>query len=169
MLARRWNRSLDISMRVETTLNGRCGPMLRTPNGNLYALYYNYDGSGNGYVGVYIVTNGVGALARPFGEQKIAGWSNVRVDLRLAYDVRTRTFTAWWKDDGTVDALGNPVDNPLEWTELHTWQDADASFAGTYEYGPFVSGATANHLSQFAISRIEVTLRRDSGTVITFR
>lgn len=170
MLARRWNRSLDISMRVETTLNGRCGPMLRTPNGNLYALYYNYDGSGNGYVGVYIVTNGVGALARPFGEQKIAGWSNVRVDLRLSYDVRTRTFTAWWKDgDGAVDALGNPVDNPLEWTELHTWQDADASFAGTYEYGPFVSGATANHLSQFAISRIEVTLRRDSGTVITFR
>lgn len=172
-LARKWSRSFDIQTSVKSVLHGRTGLMARAANGNLYSVYYNYDGGGWGYVGVYMVTNGSDRLESPFGQKAIAGFSNLDVDLRLAYDIRTGTFTAWWKDNTTPSPdtngyIGPVQENPLKWTVLHTWQN-DGSIAGEYEYGPVQMGRSGNKLGSSVFSNYTETLKRHYGTTIIFR
>ena len=164
-LARPWSRSFDIQTKVSSTLNGRAGLMARAANGNLYGVYYNYDGSGNGWVGIYMVTNGSNKLVSPFGPQQIKGFSNTSVDLRLAYDIRTGTFTAWWKDDGTVSG---ETQNPREWAVLHAWQN-DGSISGEYEYGLLQTGFTRNMQAAFKFSHYSEKLKKHDGTILLVR
>ena len=164
-LARSWSRSFDIQTRVAHYMGGRAGLMARAANGGLYGVYFNYDGSGNSWVGIYMVTNGSDKLVSPFVQKQIKGFSNTSADLRLAYDVRTGTFTAWWKDDAKI---AGDEQNPLEWTVLHTWQN-DGSIVGEYEYGLLQMGSTSNKQSGFYFSNYSEKLKRHDGTLLLVR
>ena len=155
-LAKPWRYSLDISGFVTASGNGRGGFMVRAANGNVFGVSYDYNGDGDGFCVVTLVTNGSNSVAFPIGKQQVPGRSNLGVYLRLVREFDTGRFTAYWKDD-----------NDPDWFLLYEWTD-DGSFKGDCEYGLFVTGYTSNALSGFNFTQLSMDTSRP-GLAIIFR
>jgi len=153
-LAKPWRYSLDVSAYVQSFSGGRGGLMVRRGDGNLFAVQTDYDGSGNAYCVVSLVTNGTNTVSLPIGRQKVHGFSNQNFYLRLVREFDTGRFAAYWKDDGEPD-----------WHLAYEWID-DGSFKGDCEYGLLVTGFTPNKLSGFLFSEISVDTSRPGMTII---
>ena len=153
-LSKPWRYSFDLSARVRTVMNGRAMIMARGRKGDLYAVYYDYDGGGNGYYGTYAITNGTSAIGTPGGRTSTGIFSDIELDLRLTYDFPSRLFTAWWKEESET-----------EWRKVHEWTN-DGSIAGEYDFGFATSGRSTNKESSYTFTNIQLETKRMGLTLV---